>query len=331
MQAVLMMLLLFVDTPQPSFSTTLPLPIAVSSSSRFSLSSFSRFFRVLCSMSPSFLPLLSFLSHLERHHRLRCRPWDPQPGRAHDQEPDDRSDIALQLGNSVQRRKSEVRCHSSGTLLPYPTQLICILTCSAFSESTSLCRVYICCSVSHPAPLLFRLAQLTSTVSSSPLRSLDVNFSRSFSSASPQSPSRSLLTTVLLLSRSVVSQVNPHVHLFFFAPKGSPGKPSARVLLCTATELTLFHFLSGRPVAHRKGKGWRGGFVLSAMEQYLKLELVKVSPYPSDRRVQKMQVLTDNQNVILLQNFKVIRDLELMPELRSSLHSPLRSLTCSCG
>jgi hypothetical protein len=67
------------------------------------------------------------------------------------------------------------------------------------------------------------------------------------------------------------------------------------------------------------------------MEQYLKLELVKVSPYPSDRRVQKMQVLTDNQNVILLQNFKVIRDLELMPELRSSLHSPLRSLTCSCG
>ena len=31
----------------------------------------------------------------------------------------------------------------------------------------------------------------------------------------------------------VVSQVNPHVHLFFFAPRGSAGKP----------------------VAHRKGKG----------------------------------------------------------------------------
>lgn len=31
----------------------------------------------------------------------------------------------------------------------------------------------------------------------------------------------------------VVSQVNPHVHLFFFAPQGSAGKP----------------------VAHRKGKG----------------------------------------------------------------------------
>lgn len=32
---------------------------------------------------------------------------------------------------------------------------------------------------------------------------------------------------------SIVSQVNPHVHLFFFAPRGSVG----------------------RPVAHRKGKG----------------------------------------------------------------------------
>lgn len=42
-------------------------------------------------------------------------------------------------------------------------------------------------------------------------------------------------------------------------------------------------------MAHRKGKGWRGGFLLSAMEQYLKLELTK--------------------------NFKVIRDLELMPTM----------------
>jgi len=45
----------------------------------------------------------------------------------------------------------------------------------------------------------------------------------------------------------------------------------------------------GRPVAHRQGKGWRGGFVLSAAEQYLKLDLTK--------------------------NFKVIRDLELLPQL----------------
>ncbi|ELU45824.1 patatin-like phospholipase domain-containing protein [Rhizoctonia solani AG-1 IA] len=46
---------------------------------------------------------------------------------------------------------------------------------------------------------------------------------------------------------------------------------------------------AGKPVAHRKGKGWRGGFLLSAAEQYLKLELTK--------------------------NFKVIRDLELLPRL----------------
>ncbi|KAG8956859.1 hypothetical protein FRC04_000337 [Tulasnella sp. 424] len=65
----------------------------------------------------------------------------------------------------------------------------------------------------------------------------------------------------------IVSQVNPHVHLFNFSPRGSAGKP----------------------VVHRKGKGWRGGFILSAAEQYLKLELTK--------------------------NFKVIRDLELLPQI----------------
>ncbi|KLO15690.1 patatin-domain-containing protein [Schizopora paradoxa] len=69
------------------------------------------------------------------------------------------------------------------------------------------------------------------------------------------------------VTHPVVSQVNPHVHLFFFAPRGSAGKP----------------------VAHRKGKGWRGNFLLSAAEQWLKLELTK--------------------------NFKVIRDLDLLPQI----------------
>jgi len=69
------------------------------------------------------------------------------------------------------------------------------------------------------------------------------------------------------VTHPVVSQVNPHVHLFFFAPRGSAGKP----------------------VAHRKGKGWRGNFLLSAGEQWLKLELTK--------------------------NFRVIRDLELLPQV----------------
>ncbi|KAL1717033.1 acyl transferase/acyl hydrolase/lysophospholipase [Schizophyllum commune] len=69
------------------------------------------------------------------------------------------------------------------------------------------------------------------------------------------------------VTHPIVSQVNPHVHLFFFAPRGSAGKP----------------------VAHRKGKGWRGNFLLSAGEQWLKHELTK--------------------------NFRVIRDLELMPQI----------------
>ncbi|KAJ3555830.1 hypothetical protein NM688_g2363 [Phlebia brevispora] len=69
------------------------------------------------------------------------------------------------------------------------------------------------------------------------------------------------------VTHPVVSQVNPHVHLFFFAPRGSAGKP----------------------VATRKGKGWRGNFLLSAAEQWLKLELTK--------------------------NFKVIRDLDLLPTI----------------
>ncbi|KZF25130.1 patatin-domain-containing protein [Xylona heveae TC161] len=52
---------------------------------------------------------------------------------------------------------------------------------------------------------------------------------------------------------SIVSQVNPHVNLFFFGSRGSVG----------------------RPVTHRRGRGWRGGFLGSATEQYLKLDLTK--------------------------------------------------------
>ncbi|KAL1619537.1 hypothetical protein SLS56_010081 [Neofusicoccum ribis] len=52
---------------------------------------------------------------------------------------------------------------------------------------------------------------------------------------------------------SIVSQVNPHVNLFFFSSRGSVG----------------------RPVTHRRGRGWRGGFLGSATEQYIKLDLTK--------------------------------------------------------
>lgn len=51
----------------------------------------------------------------------------------------------------------------------------------------------------------------------------------------------------------IVSQVNPHINLFFFSSRGSVG----------------------RPVTHRRGRGWRGGFLGSALEQYIKLDLNK--------------------------------------------------------
>ncbi|KAJ5086039.1 hypothetical protein N7532_010810 [Penicillium argentinense] len=52
---------------------------------------------------------------------------------------------------------------------------------------------------------------------------------------------------------TVVSQVNPHINLFFFSSRGTVG----------------------RPVTHRKGRGWRGGFLGTAIEQYIKLDLNK--------------------------------------------------------
>jgi predicted acylesterase/phospholipase RssA len=55
------------------------------------------------------------------------------------------------------------------------------------------------------------------------------------------------------VSFSIVSQVNPHINLFFFAPRGSPG----------------------RPVTHRRGRGWRGGFLGSTIETSIKLDLQK--------------------------------------------------------
>lgn len=61
------------------------------------------------------------------------------------------------------------------------------------------------------------------------------------------------LNTQFNVNYTIVSQVNPHVHLFFYANQGSPG----------------------RPVTHRQGTGWRGGFLASTIEQLLKLDLTK--------------------------------------------------------
>lgn len=54
-------------------------------------------------------------------------------------------------------------------------------------------------------------------------------------------------------SFSVVSQLNPHISFFFYSSRGEIGRPSS----------------------HRKGRGWRGGYLGSAIELFLKLELSK--------------------------------------------------------
>ncbi|KAI1180301.1 lipase [Nemania sp. FL0916] len=52
---------------------------------------------------------------------------------------------------------------------------------------------------------------------------------------------------------TIVSQVNPHISLFFFSSRGTVGSP----------------------VTHRRGRGWRGGYLGSAAEQFIKLDLTK--------------------------------------------------------
>ncbi|RKO97461.1 hypothetical protein CXG81DRAFT_11923 [Caulochytrium protostelioides] len=55
------------------------------------------------------------------------------------------------------------------------------------------------------------------------------------------------------VSYTIVSQVNPHIRLFFFEGRGA----------------------SGMPTAHRQGRGWRGGFIASTVVQGIKLDLLK--------------------------------------------------------
>ncbi|SPO01097.1 probable lipase 5 [Cephalotrichum gorgonifer] len=52
---------------------------------------------------------------------------------------------------------------------------------------------------------------------------------------------------------TIVSQVNPHINLFFFSPRGTVG----------------------HPVTHRRGAGWRGGYLMSTFENFLKLDMNK--------------------------------------------------------
>ncbi len=63
----------------------------------------------------------------------------------------------------------------------------------------------------------------------------------------------SALNMYFNVTYSIVSQANPHVKLWFYSPRGSVG----------------------RPTTHRKGLGWRGGFLGSALEQFLKHDMFK--------------------------------------------------------
>lgn len=68
------------------------------------------------------------------------------------------------------------------------------------------------------------------------------------------------LNTYYNVNFSVVSQVNPHISLFFFAPKGAVGRPVA---------------LSRKKTKNQKFASLRGGFVATFLEQLFKLEIRK--------------------------------------------------------
>ncbi|KAI8589880.1 acyl transferase/acyl hydrolase/lysophospholipase [Geranomyces variabilis] len=76
---------------------------------------------------------------------------------------------------------------------------------------------------------------------------------------------------------TIVSQVNPHIVLFFFDRKGSAGSPTA----------------------HRYGQGWRGGFVASALVHHFKLDLQKWMSLLKDLELLPRVLGTDVSDVFL--------------------------------
>ncbi|KAM9899404.1 hypothetical protein OXX69_009491 [Metschnikowia pulcherrima] len=68
------------------------------------------------------------------------------------------------------------------------------------------------------------------------------------------------LNTYYNVNFSIVSQVNPHISLFFYAPKGTVGKPVA---------------IARRKTRKLKFASLRGGFFATASEHLLKLEIKK--------------------------------------------------------
>lgn len=97
---------------------------------------------------------------------------------------------------------------------------------------------------------------------------------------------------------TIVSQCNPHVIPFFFASRGNAGSPSP----------------------HRKGRGYRGGFLLSFAELYLKLDMLKWLMLASNLDLIP-SVLGYNWSYLFLQDFGGTVTLSLKPHPWFYLHA----------
>ncbi|KAJ2996205.1 hypothetical protein HDV02_006733 [Globomyces sp. JEL0801] len=92
------------------------------------------------------------------------------------------------------------------------------------------------------------------------------------------------------VKHTVVSQVNPHISLFFYSPKGSAGTPGI----------------------YRSGKGWRGGFLAAAFVRYFLLDLNKWLTFIRDMDLLP-RIMGANMSNLWLQRFE--GNLTILPPL----------------
>lgn len=76
---------------------------------------------------------------------------------------------------------------------------------------------------------------------------------------------------------TIVSQTNPHIQPFFYNSRGSAGKPTL----------------------HRSGLGYRGGFIISSLVQFLRLDLQKWLSFIRDLRLLPRVGGVDSSHVFL--------------------------------
>ncbi|KAI8898927.1 acyl transferase/acyl hydrolase/lysophospholipase [Globomyces pollinis-pini] len=94
------------------------------------------------------------------------------------------------------------------------------------------------------------------------------------------------------VKHTIVSQVNPHISMFFYSPKGRAGDPSI----------------------YRSGKGWRGGFLMAALIRYFLLDLSKWLTFIRDMELLP-RIMGTNFSNIWLQRFE--GNLTILPPTRS--------------